>query len=212
MQVKKAAHRADGRAARLARLIRRAGIFAAILAAGAFCAEADEKDASFDPVTGYRIAHYRAAVPETVTGGTRVDLDRVDVLIKEGAILLDVMPSEGAGPDPATGEWRLSRPHSSIPGSTWLPDVGRGRITPAFENYLERNLEMLTKGDKAHAIIVFCQSDCWMAWNAVQRISLLGYSTLYWFPEGTDGWVEWGDRKLTPATPVTFSEGRPGRD
>ncbi len=170
---------------------------------GAF-AQAGEDDEAFDPVTGYRIAHYRAAVPDTVKGGTRVDLDRVDALIKEGAILLDVMPSEGAGPDPATGQWRLSRPHSSIPGSTWLPDVGRGRITPAFEDYLARNLETLTSADKARAIIVFCQSDCWMAWNAVQRIAALGYSTLYWFPEGTDGWVEWGDRKLTPATPVTF--------
>jgi len=167
-------------------------------------AQAGEDDEAFDPVTGYRIAHYRAAVPDTVKGGTRVDLDRVDELIKEGAILLDVMPSEGAGPDPATGQWRLSRPHSSIPGSTWLPDVGRGHITPAFEDYLARNLEKLTNADKARAIIVFCQSDCWMSWNAVQRIAALGYSTLYWFPEGTDGWVEWGDRKLASVTPVTF--------
>ena len=165
---------------------------------------AGEDDDAFDPVTGYRIAHYRAAVPDTVKGGTRVDLDKVDVLIKEGALLLDVMPSEGAGPDPATGAWRLSRPHQTIPGATWLPDVGRGKITPAFETYLADNAARLTAGDKAKAVIVFCQSDCWMAWNAVQRLAQLGYSALYWFPEGTDGWVEWGDRKLAPAAPVPF--------
>lgn len=163
---------------------------------------AGQDDVAFDSVTGYRIAHYRAAVPETVPGGTRIDLDKTDALIKDGAVLLDVMPSEGAGADPVTGQWRLSRPHQTIPGATWLPDVGRGKLTPVFEAYLKANLEALTKNDNAKAVIIFCQSDCWMAWNAVQRIAALGYSSLYWFPEGTDGWVEWGDRKLVPASPV----------
>ena len=159
-------------------------------------------DDSFDPATGFRIAHYRAAVPDSVPGGTRIKLEQLDALVKAGAVLLDVMPSEGAGANAETGAWQLSRPHQSIPGSTWLPDVGRGKITPQFESYLASNLETLTKGDKSKAVIVFCQSDCWMAWNAVQRAAKLGYASLYWFPEGTDGWVEWGDRKLTPATPV----------
>lgn len=183
----------------------RLAIFAVALCALGAASAGEPGDAdAFDPVTGFRIAHYRAAVPETVKGGTRVDLDKVDVLLKEGAILLDVMPSEGAGPDPASGAWRLSRPHQTIPGATWLPDVGRGRVTPAFEAYLSRNVAALSGGDKAKPIIVFCQSDCWMAWNAVQRIAALGYTALFWFPEGTDGWVEWGDRKLTPASPVPF--------
>ena len=161
-------------------------------------------ESAFDRTTGYRIAHYRAAVPDTVPGGTRVDLDKVDALIAGGAILLDVMPSEGAGPDPLTGTWRLSRPHQTIPGSVWLPDVGRGAISKEFEIYLAENLQRLTAGDVNKQMIVFCQSDCWMAWNAVQRISAIGYKRIYWFPEGTDGWVEWGDRKLSPADPVKF--------
>ena len=174
-----------------------------LASAGASLQAAEES--AFDRVTGYRIAHYRAAVPDTVPGGTRVDLDRVDKLIKYGAVLLDVMPSEGAGPDPRTGEWRLSRPHQSIPGSFWLPDVGRGSILKTYEKYLSENVKRLTAGDLNKPIIVFCQSDCWMAWNAVQRIAALGYRRIFWFPEGTDGWVEWGDRKLSPAEPVKFS-------
>ena len=166
---------------------------------------AGQDEAAFDPATGYRIAHYRAAVPETVPGGTRVDLDKLDELIKGSAVLLDVMPSEGAGVDPATGKWRLSRPHQTISGATWLPDVGRGKLTAVFESYLKSNVETLTKGDKAKPIIIFCQSDCWMSWNAVQRLAGLGYTKLYWFPEGTDGWVEWGDRKLAQAEPVPMS-------
>jgi PQQ-dependent catabolism-associated CXXCW motif protein len=170
-------------------------------APGAACAADDD---SFDPATGYRIAHYRGAVPAAVAGGTRIDLEKLDGLLKDGAVLLDVMPSEGAGPDPATGDWRLSRPHQTIPGATWVPDVGRGKITVPFESYFKVNLEKLSAGDKAKPLIVFCQSDCWMAWNAVQRAAGYGYTRLYWFPEGTDGWVEWGDRKLVPVEPVPF--------
>lgn len=172
-----------------------------LIAAFAGTARADDAP-SFDPVTGYRIAHYRAAVPDAVPGGTRVDRDRVDALIADGAILLDVMPSEGAGADPQTGQWRLSRPHQSIAGATWLPDVGRGVLKAGFDEFLNTNVAALTGGDFKKALIVFCQSDCWMGWNAVQRIAKLGYTNIFWFPEGTDGWVEWGDRKLTPVMPI----------
>lgn len=164
-------------------------------------ARADEDAATFDPVTGFRIAHYRAPVPPTVPGGTRIDLDKTDELLKSGAVLIDVMPSEGAGPDPKTGAWRLSHQHATIPGATWLPDVGRGTITPQMDAYLLDNLTRLTAGDKAKPLILFCQADCWMAWNAVQRVAKLGYTQIYWFAEGTDGWVEWGDRHLTPIDP-----------
>lgn len=177
-------------------------IFALLMSLLASGVAQSADDASFDSATGYRIAHYRAAVPETVPGGTRVDRDRVDTLLKAGAILLDVMPSEGAGADPQTGQWRLSRPHQSIPGATWLPDVGRGVLTARFDAYLKSNVAKLTGSDVTKALIVFCQSDCWMGWNAVQRIAKLGYTNIFWFPEGTDGWVEWGDRKLEPIDPV----------
>lgn len=176
-----------------------ASLAAVLSAASAFAAE---DAASFDPITGYRIARYRAAVPETVPGGTRIDRDKLDQLIKDGAVLLDVMPSEGGGADPQTGAWRLSRPHQTIPGATWLPDVGKGKLKDGFENYLKANVLKSTDGDTAKPVIVFCQSDCWMGWNVVQRLAKLGYSQIYWYPEGTDGWVEWGDRKLVPAEPV----------
>ena len=162
-------------------------------------------EAIFDPETGFRTAHYRGAVPAGVPGGKRVNLEQVDSLLNAGAILLDVMPSEGAGADPVTGAWRLSRSHQTIPGATWVPDVGRGKITPAFESYFKSNLAKLSAGNPSKPIILFCQSDCWMAWNAVQRAAGYGYTKLYWFPEGTDGWVEWGDRKLVPIEPVPFT-------
>lgn len=162
-------------------------------------------DSAFDPQTGYRIAHYRAAVPATVPGGTRVDLDTVDRLIKDGIQLLDVMASTGAGLNAETGQWQLANPHRSIPGAVWLPDVGRGQLKPIIQSYLESNLTRLSGGDREKPILVFCQSDCWMGWNAVQRIAKLGYKRIYWYPEGTDGWMEWGDRTLAVVEPVPVS-------
>ena len=89
-----------------------------------------------------------------------MDLEAVDRLTKSGAILLDVMPSEGAGADPATGACRLSRPHQTIPGALWLPDVGRSKLAAGFDVYLKENLGKFAAGNPAKPIIVFCQSDC----------------------------------------------------
>ncbi|MFN3868158.1 MAG: rhodanese-like domain-containing protein [Hyphomicrobiaceae bacterium] len=155
-----------------------------------------------DPVTGYRTARYQAAVPQQPPAGTRVWIDDIDTLIAGGdVLLLDVSPIHGAGYDATSGRWRLSKPHATLPGAVWLPEVGRGHIDRNIERYLSRNLEALTRGDKHKPIIIFCHADCWMSWNAMKRIARLGYSALKWFPEGTDGWRDF-DRALVAATPV----------
>lgn len=155
-----------------------------------------------DPVTGYRMARYQAAVPDQPPAGQRVWLDDIDRLVaSESAILLDVSPIHGAGFDPVTGAWRLSKPHETLPGAVWLPEVGRGAVAPAVAQWFERELVRLTGGDKARAIVIFCHADCWMSWNAMKRVAALGYTNLKWFPEGTDGWKDF-DRKLVPAMPV----------
>jgi PQQ-dependent catabolism-associated CXXCW motif protein len=163
-------------------------------------ARADEASA-FDPVTGFRTSRYRAPVPDAPAGSRRVSIYELDRLAAEGAVLVDVMPSEGGGLDPSTGAWRLVRGRDHIPGSTWLPDVGRGAIPAELEDYFRRELARLTAGDAARPVVVYCQSDCWMAWNALRRAAGYGYSRLYWYPEGTDGWRD-HDRALVPATPV----------
>ena len=70
-----------------------------------------------------------------------------------------------------------------------------------MSHYLETNLEELTDGDRSKYIVVFCVSDCWMSWNASQRISGLGYTNVYWYPLGVDGWEEAG-HSLEPVEPV----------
>lgn len=155
-----------------------------------------------DPVTGYRTARYQAAVPEKPPAGERVWIDDIDKLTADSnVVLLDVSPIHGAGYDASSGKWRVSKPHSTLPGAVWLPEVGRGSIDRNIERYLSRNLETLTRGDKTRPLVVFCHADCWMSWNAMMRISRLGYTAIKWFPEGTDGWRDF-DRALVAATPV----------
>ena len=165
-------------------------------------AHAEESPEHFDAETGYRISRYRAPTPETAPGATTITVDEVKGIIRrERAVLIDAMPGEGAGADPKTGEWRLVKTRAHIPGSVWLPDVGRGRLTPAMESYFKANLDRLTGGDRARALIIYCVADCWMGWNAAKRAASYGYTHIYWFPDGTDGWRDWaGD--LVPATPV----------
>jgi len=163
-----------------------------------------------DPATGYRTERYQAAVPEKAPAGKRVWISEIDRLVKEdNAILIDVSPITGLGYDPKTGQWRSAKAHASLPGAVWLPEVGRGVIDKTVEGFFADNLARLTGGDKARALILFCHADCWMSWNAIIRASRLGYTRLYWFPEGTDGWRDW-DRPLSPITPTPVDVGGSG--
>ena len=85
-------------------------------------------------------------------------------------------------------------PHSlagqaNIPGSIWLPDTGYGRLAPSTEDYLRQSLARVTKGNKNVLLVIYCQADCWMSWNAAKRAISFGYSNVAWYPEGTDGWT-----------------------
>lgn len=158
-----------------------------------------------DPVTGLRTERYQAAVPDNPPVGKRVWIGDIDRLVtEEKALLIDVSPITGLGYDPATGRWRNAKRHESLPGAVWLPEVGRGVIDAPVEGFFRDQLQRLTSGDTAHPLILFCHADCWMSWNAMKRADWLGYSRLYWFPEGTDGWRDW-DRKLVPIEPVAIT-------
>lgn len=162
-----------------------------------------------DPATGYRIAQYRAPTPQTVPGGTAITLETLQALVRDQhAILIDVTPSEGAGPDPKSGVWHVPKPRQNMPGTIWLPDTGKGVLTPALDNYFQTNLTTLTGGGKSHPVVIYCQADCWMSWNAVKRAAAYGYTALYWYPDGTDGMRDW-DVPLVPSTPVPMPPSRP---
>ena len=150
---------------------------------------------------GYRMAEYRAPVPATLAGATVVDTEGLQQLLATGQpILIDVLPAPRAPKDrPADRLWRPT-PHTNIPGSVWLANVGYGELSAEFESYFRDHLARLTADDPGRPLVFYCQADCWMSWNAAKRALAYGYRNVVWYPPGTDGWQAAG-LALAPAEP-----------
>jgi PQQ-dependent catabolism-associated CXXCW motif protein len=150
---------------------------------------------------GFRQDDYRAPVPDTVAGGRVIHTEALKALLRKGkALLVDVLPAprrpEGMRPDQP---W-MPVPRRDIPGSLWLPDVGRGTLTPTVEQWFQDRLSQATQGNKARPLVFYCLSQCWMSWNAAKRAAQYGYSRVYWYPDGSDGWEKAG-QPLAEARP-----------
>lgn len=165
----------------------------------AMAAEASEPD-------GYRLKDYRAPAPDRVPGAVALDTIGAEALWRLGdAIWIDVLaaPRRPAGL-PAATLWRPS-PRLGIPGSLWLPEVGRGVLTPALEAWFRHSLARVTAGDPARPLVFYCLADCWLSWNAAKRAAAWGYRAVHWYRDGTDGWEAMG----LPTEVLHLPEGMP---
>ena len=138
---------------------------------------------------GYRTDNYRAPVPATLAGARVLATEQAEVIWRaRSGVFVDVLPRPPKPPNlPAGTIWR-DKPRFNIPGSIWLPDTGYGELAAATETYFQQGLRKATGGSKAKLLVIYCQADCWMSWNAAKRAMSYGYSNVAWYPEGTDGW------------------------
>lgn len=149
---------------------------------------------------GFRMDDYRGPVPSTLQGATVIDTATAMRLHEEGVPFVDVLPRAPRPKGlPAGTLWR-PKPRNDIPGSVWLVDTGYGELPPAMEEYLMDGLTDVTGGDPSKPVVIYCQRDCWMSYNAAKRAVRAGYTNVLWYPEGTDGWAEAGGT-LVPAEP-----------
>ena len=153
----------------------------------------------------YRTERYRAPTPATLEGATVVDTAALQRLIAdEQPILIDVMAKQVETPD-QTAAWQPP-PRAHVAGSVWLPNVGLGSLSPEFMAYFEDSLAELTKGDASRSLVFYCDTNCWMGYNAAKRaMRELGYSNVYWYPDGVQGWQSAG-LGLDEAEPVPMPE------
>lgn len=151
-------------------------------------AVARAEDLLFDPVTGYRLTHYRGVVAAAPEGIERIGTARAEALWRAGAIFIDVNPAPGAIRDDTTGRWMLAESHATISGAHWFPETGRGVLLPAIERNFLVAMRKLSKRALKRPIVIFCQADCWMSWNAALRLKRAGIQHVVWFAEGLDGW------------------------
>ena len=151
-----------------------------------------DPDAAAEP-DGYRIDDYRKPVPPTLKGATALSSgDAMKVWSGKTAVFIDVYPHAPKPENlPAGTLWRETT-HQTIEDAVWLPNVGYGVLSAANDQYFRRNLDALTKSDKAKPLVFFCLRNCWMSWNAAKRALSYGYTHVLWYRDGSDGWQEIG--------------------
>ncbi len=137
----------------------------------------------------YRTEDYRAPTPPTLRGGRVLTTAEAEAIWRgKRGVFIDVMPRppKPANLPPGT-VWR-DKPRHNIPGSLWLVDTGYGKLAAETETYFRDGLTRAAQGKRDALLVIYCQADCWMSWNAAKRALSDGYSNVAWFPEGTDGW------------------------
>ena len=150
----------------------------------------------------YRNENYRAPVPATLAGGRVLTTAEAETIWRaKTGIFIDVLPRAPKPQNlPAGTVWR-DKPRLNIPGSVWLPDTGYGKLAAATEGYLRQGITNASGGNDDALLVIYCQADCWMSWNAAKRILSYGYHNVAWYPEGTDGW-EFAGLPLADSQPV----------
>ena len=158
--------------------------------------------------SGYRMSDFRVPVPCTLAGAAVVSTEALRLRIeRESPLLIDVLPSPRRPEGLPEGTPWLPPARHSIPGTVWLPNTGFGELPVEEERYLRSNLERLTNGDRSRRIVFYCLADCWMSWNAARRAVAWGYTSVIWYPHGTDGWEAAG-LPLAEAFPVPRTPGQ----
>jgi PQQ-dependent catabolism-associated CXXCW motif protein len=152
---------------------------------------------------GYRTNNYRAPVPATLAGARVLATAQAEAIWRSGSgVFIDVLPRPPRPSNLPLGTIWRDIPRFNIPGSVWLPDTGYGTLAPATETYFRNGLARASGGNKAMLLVIYCQADCWMSWNAAKRALSDGYSNVAWYPLGTDGWqranLPWADSQPEP--------------
>lgn len=138
---------------------------------------------------GLWIGAMHGPTPKMLSGAMVVDLAAIEALMAEKPLLLDVGPVVRKPENfPSDRPWLPI--HRSIPNAIWMPGAGAAPLDAGREELFYRRIEELTQGDKAKPIVVFCRPDCWGGWNAGKRLVTKGYTSVRWFPAGTDGWQD----------------------
>jgi PQQ-dependent catabolism-associated CXXCW motif protein len=153
----------------------------------AFAVSAQSQNTLPEP-PGYRMQDYRGSTPTSLAGARVVTTREVEELWKGGAAFVDVLPHPPRPTNLPPGTIWHETPRMNIPGSIWLPDTGYGALATSTERYLRNGLARITQGDQSLWLVVYCQKDCWMSWNAAKRALTMGYKNVAWYPDGTDGW------------------------
>lgn len=168
-----------------------------LLTLGISQAASAQVDGELFSADGYRQAHYRSPTPSSIEGARTLDTSALQALLADNpqVALVDVYRRQWLA-----GRFIDTEAHANLPGSVWLANTGDGTLTPEWADYFTSNLARISQGRLDQPLVFYCRSDCWLGWNATRRAGALGYTNLYWYRDGVDGWEQAG-LPLKPATP-----------
>ncbi len=160
-----------------------------------------DDDSELFTLDGYRLLRYRSPTPTQHEQAITLSTAELVNLLKQNpsVALLDVQPLVWKD-----GFFIQKEPRLHIPGSHWTPNVGQGELEDSWADYFLRNLQEITQGQQDYPVVIYCTADCWMSWNAIKRAKEWGYSHLYWYRDGSDGWQE-ADLDTAEGVPARFS-------
>jgi PQQ-dependent catabolism-associated CXXCW motif protein len=80
--------------------------------------------------------------------------------------------------------------------------MGYGKWPESEVTAFKAELERLA-GSLDRPLVLFCEPDCWMSWNAAKRALSYGFRNVIWFPGGATAWREAGleEDLVTPWRP-----------
>lgn len=160
-----------------------------------------DDDSELFTLEGYRLLRYRSPTPAQHEQATTLSTEQLVNMLKNipPPALLDVQPLIWKD-----GFFIQKEPRLHIPGSRWTPNVGQGELEESWADYFQQNLLDITQGRQDYPVVIYCTADCWMSWNAIKRAKEWGYSHLYWYRDGSDGWQE-ADLDTAEGVPAQFS-------
>ncbi len=144
--------------------------------------------------SGYWTGPIGSPVPLTIEGGTVIRSARQlrTLMGQGGTVVVDVSNAPRRPENLAPGAPWLPLPHHAIPGSLWIPGVGLGEIPVSVDDFYRQKLAAATGDHLARPLVIYCHKSCWLSWNAAKRAISYGYSKVYWFRDGVEGWKKAG--------------------
>ena len=128
-------------------------------------------------------------VAASLSGGTVIHTHKLAALLKAGDVMVvDVSEAPRRPANLAAGAVWLPLAHPVIAGAVWIPGAGAGAISRPVDKLFRERLALGTADDLAHRLVIYCHKNCWLSWNAAKRAISYGYRSVYWFPDGMEGW------------------------
>jgi PQQ-dependent catabolism-associated CXXCW motif protein len=139
--------------------------------------------------SGYWMGSAHGPVAATIVGGKVIHTSALAALLKADSVMvIDVSDAPKRPDNLAPDSVWMPVPHPVIPGGEWIPGAGLGAIAPAVDKLYRERLALGTHKDPTHELVIYCHASCWLSWNAAKRAISYGYRSVFWYPDGMEGW------------------------